>query len=297
MASHQPISPATAYVFMSLTALFWAGNFVIGRAATGTIPPLTLAWARWAGAAALILPFALPYVWRDRRALLEHRGFIFFLGCIGAGLFNTLQYISLTMMTAVTGSVINSAGPVLIAVACWIILGDRLRLLQIAGIVVSLAGVLVVVAKGDFARLPSLGQSLGELLMLGALVVWAVYTALLRFRPSVHPMSFAAATYLTAAIVNTPFMLWERGSGAIVALTTPTLLAFAYVAIFPSLLAYYFFNTAVEAIGGARASAFFHLTPFFTAVLALAFLGETFQPYHVAGFVPIVLGVWLTARG
>jgi drug/metabolite transporter (DMT)-like permease len=290
-----PIAPRTAYLFMSLTALFWAGNFVIGRAATGTIPPLTLAWGRWAGAALLVLPFAAPHLWRDRWELWENRGFLFFLGCIGAGLFNTLQYVSLTMMTAVTGSVINSAGPVLIAIACWLILGDRLRALQIVGIVVSVAGVLVVVARGDFAQLPPLGQSIGELLMLGALIVWSVYTALLRFRPAIHPLSFAAATYLAAAIVNTPLMLWENSGLPNLPLEPHILAAFAYVAVFPSLLAYHFFNVSVESIGGARASAFFHLTPMMTAGLAMGFLGEAFALYHVAGFALIIAGVWLTA--
>ena len=268
-----PISPGTAYVLSALTAAFWAGNFVIGRGMTGTIPTLTLAWARWTGAALLILPFAWPHLRSDGKLIRRHAGFIFLLGAIGAGLFNTLQYLSLTMMTALTGAVINSAGPILIAIACWLILGDRLRYAQVLGIVVSFAGVLAVVARGDLSRLPGLGQSVGELLMLAGLVMWGIYTALLRYRPPIHPLSFAAATYIVAAVANTPIMLWELGSGAAVQLSLPALAAIAYVAIFPSLLAYLFFNMSVESIGGARTAAFFHLTPPLTAVLASLFLG------------------------
>ena len=297
MPDAKPISAQTAYLLMTLTALFWGGNFVIGRAATGTIPPLTLAWVRWTGASLLVLPFVAHHLWRDRTLIRERWRFIFLLGCIGAGLFNTLQYVSLTMMTAVTGAIINSAGPVLIAIACWLILGERLRILQVLGIILSLAGVLYVVARGDLSQLPPLGQSLGEIIMLIGLVAWGVYTALLRFRPPISPLSFAAATYIVASLVNTPLILLELASGATVALTTPTLLAISYVAIFPSLLAYLFFNLAVESIGGARASAFFHLTPPMTAALGMAFLGETFEVYHVAGFILIVAGIWLTARG
>lgn len=297
MSPQAPISARTAYVFMTLTAMFWAGNFVIGRAATGTIPPLTLAWARWAGAALLILPFAAGHLRADWPAIRKQAAFIFFLGCIGAGLFNTLQYLSLTMMPAVNGAVINSAGPVLIAIACWLILGDRLRAQQVLGIAISLAGVVVVVMRGDTSQLPQLGESIGELLMILGLAVWALYTALLRFRPQIHPMSFAAATYVVAALVNTPTMLWELSSGATIQLNATTLSAVAYVSIFPSLLAYLFFNAAVESIGGARASAFFHLTPLMTAVLAMTFLGEAFALYHVASFALIIAGVWLTARG
>jgi drug/metabolite transporter (DMT)-like permease len=293
------ISPGTAYVLCTLSALFWAGNFVIGRAATGsgTIPPLTLAWARWTGAALLILPFAWPHLRADWRVLRAHAPFVVLLGAIGAGLFNTLQYVALTQMTAVTGSVINSAGPVMIAIACWAILGERLRLTQMVGIGISLIGVLVVVARGDLSHLPQLGQSVGEIVMLIGLVAWAVYTALLRYRPTVDPLSFATATYVVASLVNTPLMLAELASGATLELSIPVLLAFAYVAIFPSLLSYLFFNMAVESIGGARTGAFFHVTPLMTAVLALAFLGEPFRPFHVIGFALILGGVWLTARG
>jgi drug/metabolite transporter (DMT)-like permease len=296
-AASKPIAPATAYLLMSLTALFWAGNFVIGRAVTTTtIPPLTLAWGRWAGASLVILPFALWHLWGDWPVIRQRAGFIFLLGAMGAGLFNTLQYIALTSMTAVTGAVINSAGPVLIAVACWLILGERLRLVQILGILLSLGGVLFVVARGDFGQLPSLGQSVGELIMLFALVVWGAYTALMRFRPPIRPLSYAAATYVVAAIVNTPLMLWDLASGRFVELTDQNLLALGYVAVFPGLLAYLFFNSAVESIGGTRASAFFHLTPLFTAVLASAFLAEPWQFYHAGGFALILAGIWLTAR-
>ena len=110
-------------------------------------------------------------------------------------------------------------------------------------------------------------------------------------------MSFAAATYVVAAIVNTPTMLWELRSGATMQVNATTLSAVAYVSIFPSLLAYLFFNAAVESIGGARASAFFHLTPLMTAVLAMTFLGEAFALYHVASFALIIACDWLTARG
>jgi drug/metabolite transporter (DMT)-like permease len=295
MAAAQPVSPRVAYVLMTLTALFWAGNFVVGRAAAGNFPPLTLAWGRWTGAALIILPFAARQLWDDRALIRRQALFLFALGVMGAGLFNTLQYIALTMMTAVTGSVLNSAGPVLIAVACWVILGDRLRGWQIAGIVLSLAGVLVVVVRGDLTALPPLGQSLGEIITFFGLIVWAVYTALLRYRPQIHPLSFAAIIYGVAALVNTPTMIWELASGATVTLDLATVAAFAYVATFPSLLAYIFFNAGVESIGGARASAFIHLAPLFTALLAIAFLGETFALYHLAGFLLIVAGVYLTA--
>lgn len=293
----QRISPGTAYLLSTLTAAFWAGNFVVGRGVVDAIPPLTLAWARWTGAALLILPFVWGRLRTDWPEIRKNVPFLFLLGFMGAGIFNTLQYLALTSMTAVTGAVINSAGPILIAVCCWLILGESLRRGQIVGIVISLAGVLLVVMRGDPTRLPSFGQSAGELIMLSAMLIWGVYTAIMRFRPPIHPLSYAAVLYVVASIVNTPLMLWELGSGTPITLSPSSMAAIAYVAIFPSLLAYLFFNAAVESIGGARTSAFFHLVPVMAAGLAIVFLGELFQPYHAVGFGLILLGVWLTARG
>ncbi|MEQ1712913.1 MAG: DMT family transporter, partial [Hyphomicrobium sp.] len=114
---------ANASVFLTFTMLFWAGNFTIGRWAAGTIPPVTLAALRWSGAALLILVFARRHLMRDWPVIRANLPVLLLLGVTGSGMFNTLQYVALTSMTAVTGAVINSAGPVLIALACWMILG------------------------------------------------------------------------------------------------------------------------------------------------------------------------------
>ena len=291
------ISPRMAYALMTLTALFWAGNFVIGRGATeGIVPPLTLAWARWTGASLFLLPFVWQHLRTDWPRMRPHLPLIFALGAMGPGLFNTMQYVSLQSMTAVSGAVISSAGPILIALACWLILGERLRLIQSAGIVLSLAGVLYVVARGDITRLPPLGQSTGEIIMLLALLLWGIYTALLRYRPAIHNLSFAAATFVVASLVNAPLMVWELASGATLQLSAAAFFAVVYVAIFPGLLSYVFFNQAVDSIGGARASACFHLTPLFTAVLAAIFLSEPWHLYHAGGLALILGGIVMTSR-
>lgn len=289
-------TPANAYLLLSLTMLFWAGNYTIGRWAAGHVPPVTLAFLRWSGAALLVLPLAWSSLRRDWPAIRANLPVILALGLTGAGLFNTLQYIALTGTTATNAGIINSAAPAMIALLSFALNGESVRPVQALGIACSLLGVLTIVAKGSMSMLAALEISRGDLVMLGAVVIWAVYTALLDKRPAIHVLSFAAVTYMIAALLNAALVVLETASGARIAWSLPAGAAIAYTAVFPSFLAYLFFNRGVEIIGPTRAGAFMHLVPLFTVALAVAFLGEQPAPYHAAGLVLILGGVWLAAR-
>lgn len=287
---------ANASLFLTFTMLFWAGNFTIGRWAAGTIPPVTLAALRWSGAALLILVFARRHLARDWPVIRAHMPVLLLLGMTGSGLFNTVQYIALTHTTAIGAGIINSTSPVMIAIMSYAVNGERATRRQMAGIAVSLIGVLAVLGKGDLSALTRLAFNIGDLIMLGAMAVWAFYTALLDKRPPIHMVSFAAVTFVIAALLNIPLSAIELASGAHIALGGKALLAIAYIAIFPSFLAYLLFNRGVEIIGPTRAGAFMHLVPLFTAALAIVFLGEQFAAYHAVALAFILTGVWLAAR-
>jgi drug/metabolite transporter (DMT)-like permease len=286
---------ANATLFLVLTMLFWAGNYTIGRWAAGHVPPVTLAFLRWTGAAALVLPLAIVHVRRDWDTVRANLPVLLVLGLTGAGLFNTLQYIALTGTTATSAGIINSSAPVMIAALSFVVNGERVRGWQMAGIAISLAGVLIVMSRGEAAALASLAFNRGDLVMLGAMGVWALYTALLDKRPAMHVLSFAAVTYLIASLLNAGLAALEVADGARVAWSAPAVAAIAYTAVFPSFLAYLLFNRGVEILGPARAGAFLHLVPLFTAGLAVAFLGEQPGWHHGAGLALILGGVWLAA--
>lgn len=286
-----------AYLLLTLTMLFWAGNYTIGRWAAGHVPPVTLAFLRWTGAALLVLPLAwgrLEADWPEIRAKLP---LLLFLGATGSGLFNTLQYIALTGTTATSAGIINSATPVLIVLGSFFLNAERVHAVQITGILTSLAGVLVVMAKGDLQQLSALSFNHGDLVMFAAIAIWALYTALLGWRPRIHPLSFAAVTYVIASLLNAVLAAIEVAGGAAVHWSPASVAAILYTAVFPSFLAYLFFNRGVEIIGPARAGAFMHLVPLFTGALAVLFLGEAPALYHAAGLALILAGVWLAAAG
>ncbi len=287
---------ANAYLLLSLTALFWAGNIVLGRGVHETIPPIALAWTRWCFASLVILPFAYSQLKRDWPAIRANLPILVFLGVLGVGAFNTLSYTGLNYTTALNALVLQSSGPILIVLASLAIFDERISLRQAIGIAISLTGVLFMVARGDFSVLAGLELNRGDLLLIAAIVLWGFDTAVLRKRPAIHWLSFAAVTFIIGAAVNTPFFVWEHVSVRQLHFNAQTLGAIAYVSIFPSVLAYICFNRGVELIGANRAGVCLHLVPLFGAILAIALLGEAPRIYHLIGFALILTGVILAAR-
>lgn len=287
---------ANAYLLLALTALFWAGNFVLGRGVHDHVPPIALAWARWSLAALIILPFALPYMKRDWQVIRANLPILLFFGVIGVGAFNTLSYTGLNYTTALNALVLQSSGPIMIVLVSFAIFGDGISPRQAIGITLSLTGVLVMVARGDVSVLAGFELNRGDLLLLLALALWGLYTAFLRKRPEIHWLSFACTTFFIGALVNTPFYVWEHLTLRQLQFDTQTLAAIAYVSVFPSVLAYICFNRGVELIGANRAGVCLHLVPLFGAILAIALLGEQPKPYHFAGVALILAGVTLAAR-
>jgi drug/metabolite transporter (DMT)-like permease len=285
------------YLLLTLTALFWAGNAVVGRAIVDDIPPVALAQIRWSLALLLLLPFA----WRQMRDELSliRRHFVILtaLALTGISAFNTILYWSLQHTTAINATLMQSSGPLLIGLWGLILYRDPLTRSQLSGILVSLAGVLAIVSEGDPARLFQLRLNIGDLAIVAAIGIYALYSALLRRRPGMAPLSFLAATIGIGVVLLLPLTAAELLLGARFAPLTPgPLAALAYVAVFPSILAYLFFNRGVQLIGANRAGPFLHLVPLFGTVLAVLFLGERFGLHHATGAALIIGGVLLASR-
>jgi drug/metabolite transporter (DMT)-like permease len=285
-----------AYLLLVLTMLFWAGNSVVARGTYEVVPPLALAWLRWTLATLIILPFAWSHLKRDWPLIRQHWRVLVLLGTLGTGTFNSLYYIGLSKTTVINGLIINSAIPILIPIAIFAIYREKLRRIQAAGIALSTVGVLTVLAKGDPHLLLSFQMNEGDLWVLAAVSVWAVYTSILREQPRIHWLSFAAITFAVAAVITFPLFIGENLAGKHIQPSLHAVLAIAYVATMPSVLAQIFYIRGVELIGGNRAGVFIHLLPLFGALLAIVFLGERLHLYHLAGFGLILAGVWISSR-
>jgi drug/metabolite transporter (DMT)-like permease len=285
------------YLLLSLTSLFWAGNIVLGRYVAGHVPPITLAWARWTGSFLLLVGFAWPHLRRDWDSIRAHPGLLLLLSLTGVSIYNAMAYWGLQYTQAINGLLIQSTGPLLIGVWSFALFRDALTPRQLLGIAASLAGVAVIVTRGELAALAAVTFNVGDVAMLAAMVIYAFYSALLRLKPPMHWLSFVTVTAGLGAALLTPLLFWDLAEGRRMTFDGATLATIAYVAIFPSTLAYVFFIRGVELIGANRAGPFFHLMPVFGAVLAIAFLGERPQPFHALGFALVLAGVWVAARG
>jgi drug/metabolite transporter (DMT)-like permease len=285
------------YLLLTLTALFWSGNMVLGRGIRADVPPLALAFWRWTIAFALVLPLALPHL-KSQWPLLR-RGWkpVLILGLIGVGGYNTFAYIALQYTTATNAVLLNSFIPVVTIAISWAFLGKHLQRVQAIGVVISLFGALTIVARGDLQVLAHLNLNLGDAWMLGAVLIWAAYTVGLAWRPAgVHPMLMLAAMTAVGVAALLPFYLWEITTGRQINVHLGSLASLAYVGIFPSFLGYIFYNRGVAEVGANKGSLFIHLMPVFGTLLSVIFLGEIPYWYHYLGIALIFTGIGLTMR-
>ena len=283
------------YLLLTLTTLFWSGNMVIGRAIRDDVPPLTLAFWRWAIALILTLPFALPHL-RSQWPLLK-KGWrsIVTLGLLGVGGYNTLAYVALQYTAATNAVLLNSFIPIATIALSWAFLKKHLHGVEWLGVLISLAGVSNIVARGEFATLAGLTLNIGDLWMLIAVFVWAFYTIGLQWRPpGVDPMLMLAAFTTVGLLVLAPAYAWEAAQGRVIHVSPSALAGIAYTGILPGFVGYVFYNRAVAEVGASKASLFIHLMPVFGTLLAAIFLDEMPQRYHFVGIALIFSGIYLT---
>ena len=297
-------------LMLSVPPLLWAGNAVVGRIAIQSISPLWLNALRWAIALAILLPLG----WRafgspQRRAQLAARWpHLALLSLTGVGAYNALQYLALKTSTPLNVTLIAASSPVWMLAIGAAVYGERPRRAQLWGAALSLAGVAVVLSRGDPAALLRVQLVPGDLLMLGAIVSWCIYSwllarppALMRApeRPDWHWAEFLCIQMAPGLLWATAFAgigEWLQPGAHTVVWSPALLLALAYVGIFPSLVAYRLWGLGVAQAGPTVAAFFGNLTPLFAALLGAAMLGEWPQAFHALAFGLIVAGIVVSSR-
>jgi len=286
-------STLRAYGALALTMLFWAGNSITGRAVRDDIGPFTLAFGRWFVALVLLTPFAVRGIVAQAPQIRSHWRVIVFLGVVGVAAFNGFLYWGLRFTTASNGLLLQALIPALVLLIGLGAFRDKVSSGQALGVLLSTLGVVVIVFRGDPRAVMNLSLGKGDALVLCGCVGWAIYTACLRLRPSIQPLSFMYLTFCVGAVVMAPLAYGELGvrqitwNGHVIA-------ALAYVGIFPSLCAYFLYNGAVARLGAGSAGQTISLMPVFGALLATQLLGERVQGYHAVGIAAIVAGIVLT---
>lgn len=279
------------YALLLLSPLFWAGNLLIGRAYGSELPPFGLAFWRWIVA----LAFLLPFVWGDLRAhgkeMLKYWPVIIGCGLTGFVGYPVLNYVALHSTPAATASMLNSALPLMVPLLAWAVAGEVPSARTIAGIAISFIGVGTIVSRGDWAVLSSFSIGLGEIIMLVAVVCFALYMTLLRYRPKMLPdRLFLFATMAASAIALLPFALWEVAIGRPFPGQPYALASLLFIGLFASLIGNAFWTQCVATLGPTLTGASFHLMAVYASVLAYLLLGETIRLFHLVGISLILLG-------
>ena len=285
------------YALLTLAPFFWSCNWIVGRGLSPDVPPFAMTFFRWLFAIVILAPFALPRLRKDMPIVRRHWRALLGLGIIGIGTHNALAYLGLRYTTAVNGVILNSFIPVMIVALSWMLLRERLATLQIAGIGVSLAGVLAILSQGSLATLASFRLNAGDLLIVLSMAMWSVYTIGLRYRPrGMHLLSFLFVIACIGDLAVLPFYVIETALGEPLHWTPATALALTGVALFSSVLAYIFWNRGVEQVGANVAGLFVHLMPVLGVSLAWLILDERLAPFHVVGIALILCGIYVTSR-
>jgi len=287
-----------AYILLILTTLFWSGNFIVGKAASlFEIPPFTLNFYRWVFAWLILAPFTLPEIIRKKNYILENIGLIIILGITSVTIFNSIVYYSLNFTQVISGVLTISTIPVMIIFFSWLFKIEKTNIYQISGVIFSLLGVVVIIAKADLDTLLNLNFNKGDLWMVFAMFSWAIYSALLRKKKFELSQLSLLQTIISAGLIFLlPTYLIELALGYKVSIHLPFVLTLTYVVIFPGLASFIFWIKGISIIGSNRSGIFLHLMPIFSTILAIIIFKERFMTYHLIGAILIITGIYLSNK-
>lgn len=288
-------SPFFIILSFIIPPLFWATNYIIGRAVRYDISPTSLTLARWSVALLIALPFAWPHIRRDSHYYLDHPIKIIGISLSGIAVFSILIYLGLQYTTSTNALLLNSFVPILILLFSTLFFRNKVGILQISGLIISTLGVFVIIFKGSLYGLLQLSFSYGDLLLLAAMASFALYTLLLRKVPSeINRMGLLAIQIIITLIVLFPLWLFKHHSELSFNWNYNTLQAALFLGIFPSFCSYILYGYCVEKLGAAKASLSIHLIPVFGVVLSTLLLNEHLYLFHLIGISTILTGIYLT---
>lgn len=287
-----------AYTLLITATFVWSANFIVGKLSTlFQVPPLTLNFYRWVLVWFLILPFTYQEILKKIPEIKKNISLLLVLGVTGVSIFNSVVYYALNFTQVINAILMISIIPVIIIFLSSTLKIEKFNLFQLLGLIISLIGVLVIISKADLNKILSLIFNKGDLWMLVAVFSWATYSTLLKKRK----LPFKGLTLLQILITIglfflLPQYLGEHISGKEVTFNKAFFLILAFVAIFPSIFAFYAWNKSIELIGANRSSIFLHLMPLFGAIMAIIIFKEKFEMYHFLGAGFIVTGIYLSNR-
>ncbi len=286
------------YLLMLLPPLFWAGNFIAGKAVSDQHIPIGLSFWRWFFATLVFTPFALKSILKEYRVIRQNFFSITILALFSITAFNSLAYVSLQYTSATNATLLNSLIPIFILFIASVFFKEQIGKVQILGILLSLTGVLVILSKLNISTIINISFNRGDLWMLLAALDWALYSILLKkFRPKeLSAISFLGVMMLIGTLFLLPLLYINPLNEPMIEWNSRVSFTLFYIAIFPSIISYLIWNYGMQKLGAPTGGQYIHLMPFFGALMAIIFLGEKIKSFHIVGAIFIGLGIWLSIK-
>ncbi len=287
-----------AYLFLVLAALFWSGNFIVGKFATlFQIPPLTLNVFRWISVWFILIPFTYKEIYNNFPYIKRNWFVISFMGVITISTFNSVVYFALNYTQVINAVLMLAAIPAATIVLSSIMKIEKTNIFQIFGLLLSIIGVGSIISNGDIQKIISLSFNKGDLWMLVCVITWSLYSTLLKK----HKFKLSQFTLIqlmvsVGILFLIPQFFYEKSIGLELNLNKAFFLILFYVVMFPAIAAYYCWQKGIEIIGPNRSTMFIQLMPLFSAVMAILIFSEKFELYHFAGATFIVSGIYLSNK-
>ncbi|MDC1112355.1 DMT family transporter [Candidatus Pelagibacter sp.] len=287
-----------AYLMLVCATLFWAGNFMIGKFAfLEGIPPMSLVFYRWLLVWIILLPFTFKEILKFKTIILNNLPLLFFLAFTSVGLFNSFTYLSLVHTQVINASLFNTAIPAMIILLCFLFKIEKTNKFQILGLVISVLGILSIITKLDVNNLLSLNFNKGDLIMIGGVITWGLYSSFLKKKNFTLPLLTLVHVLCTFGLIFIlPQYFYELSNGLVIKFDINLCYILIFLALFPSIGSYYCWAGAVSIIGANRAGIFLSLIPLFGTIMAIIFLNEKFHFFHLIGAILIILGLFLSNK-
>ena len=278
--------------------LFWSGNFIVGKFAfLENIPPLSLVFYRWSLVWLILLPFTFKEILKHKDTILNNLPILFFLGFTSVGLFNSFTYLSLIHTQVINSTLFNTAIPAVIILLCFLFKIEKTNKFQILGLIISVLGILSIITKLDIKIFLSLNFNKGDIIMIGGVITWGIYSTLLKKKKFTLPLLTLVHVICTFGLICVfPQFFYEFSQGQFIEFNTNLFYILIFLALFPSIGSYYCWAGAVSIIGANRAGIFLSLIPLFSTIMAIAFYKEQFQFFHLIGAILIILGLFLSNK-
>ncbi len=278
--------------------LFWAGNFMIGKLAFFTnVPPLTLVFLRWSLVWMILFPFTIREILKNKEIILGNLPLLIFLGLTSVGLFNSFTYLSLVHTQVINASLFNTAIPAIIILLCFIFNIEQTNKYQILGLIISVLGIISIITKLNLEILFSLNFNKGDLIMMGGVISWGLYSSFLkRMKFTLSLLTLVQILCSFGLIFIFPQFMYEVAQGKVIDFNINLFYILLFLALFPSIGSYYCWAGAVSIIGVNRAGIFLSLIPLFSTMMAIWMYNEQFQFFHLIGAILIITGLFLSNK-